>query len=152
MMLSTGPLLARLKAEHGAKALRYCGVSAVNVLTGVSTMAFFHGVLHWSGVSSNLMAWSVSTAPAYLLSRAWVWQQSGSHRLSGEVVPFWVMALAGLLLSTFVVNLVDQRTDRTSLVLVALLAAYGVVWVAKYVILDKVMWQRPTVVDPVEIG
>jgi hypothetical protein len=55
-------------------------------------------------------------------------------------------------LSTFVVNLVDQRTDRTTLVLVALLGTYGVVWVVKYVILDKVMWRRPTIVDPVEIG
>jgi putative flippase GtrA len=151
-MLPTEPLLARLMADHGAKALRYCGVSVVNVLTGASTLAFCHGVLHWSGVASNLMAWSVSTVPAYLLSRAWVWQQSGSHRLSGEVVPFWVMAFVGLLLSTFVVNLVDQRTDRTTLVLVALLGTYGVVWVVKYVILDKVMWRRPTVVDPVEIG
>ena len=151
-MSATEPLLARLKADHGAKALRYCGVSVVNVLTGLSTLAFFHGVLHWSGVASNLMAWSVSTAPAYLLSRAWVWQQSGSHRLSGEVVPFWVMALVGLLLSTFVVNLVDQRTDRTTFILAALVGTYGVVWVVKYVILDKVMWQRPTVVDPVEIG
>lgn len=145
-------LVVRLVSEHGMKALRYCGVSVVNVLTGVSTLAFCYAVLDWSAVSSNIAAWAVSTVPAYLLSRAWVWKQSGSHRLTGEVLPFWILALIGLLFSTFVVSIVGQQTERTILILAANLSAYFVVWVAKYVILDKVMWRHQPATDQVEVA
>ena len=133
------------------KALRYCGVSVVNVLTGASTLAFCHAVLGWSAVASNITAWAVSAVPAYLLSRAWVWQQSGSHRLTGEVLPFWILALVGLICSTFVVDQVEQHTERTIFILAGNISAYGVVWIAKYVFLDKVMWRHRTA-DPAEVG
>ena len=146
------PLVSRLIDEHGVKALRYCGVSVVNVATGVSTLAFCHAVLGWSAVASNLTAWAVSAVPAYLLSRAWVWQQSGSHRLTGEVIPFWILALVGLLCSTFVVNQVEQHTERTIFIIAGNISAYGIVWIAKYVVLDKVMWRHQPATDPAEVG
>jgi putative flippase GtrA len=152
MPVSDSPLYVRLAAEHGEKAIRYCAVSVVNVVTGLSTLAFCHGVLHWSAVSANITAWMVSTVPAYMLSRAWVWKQSGSHRFGGEVLPFWILALVGLLFSTIVVDLVERHTERTIYILVGNLSAYGVVWVAKYLILDKVMWRHRPANDPVEVA
>ncbi|MDE0160373.1 MAG: GtrA family protein, partial [Acidimicrobiaceae bacterium] len=132
----------RLRAEHGLKALRYCGVSIVNVTVGLSVLAVCHGVLGWPAVGANLAAWMVGTGPAYLLSRAWVWQRSGPHRLGGEVVTFWIMALAGLALSSSAVAIIELLADSTVLVLAANLGAYGSVWVAKYIFLDRVMWPR----------
>ena len=132
--------LQRLRAEHGLKALRYCGVSVVNVSAGVTVLAVCHGLLGWPAVGANLMAWMVSTVPAYLLSRAWVWRRSGPHRLAGEVLTFWVMALIGLLLSSAAVWAVEEFTSETLFVVAGNLAAYGTVWVAKYVFLDRVMW------------
>ena len=152
MPAADSSLLVRMATEHGMRALRYCGVSVVNVVTGASTLAFCHAVLNWSAVASSLAAWAVSTVPAYLLSRAWVWKQSGSHRLGGEVIPFWILAFVGLLFSTSVVAVVGQHTERTTLILVANISAYGVVWVAKYLILDKVMWRERSVADPVEVA
>ena len=138
---STSPL-RRLRAEHGLKALRYCGVSVVNVSVSIGVLAACHAVLGWPAVGANLTAWMVSTVPAYLLSRAWVWQRSGPHRLGGEVLTFWVMALVGLALSSLAVAVVEHFTERTLLVAAGNLAAYGSVWVAKYVFLDRVMWPR----------
>ena len=134
--------LQKLRAEHGLKALRYCGVSVVNVTVGVGVLALCYAVLGWPAVGANLAAWMVSTVPAYLLSRAWVWQRSGPHRLAGEVLTFWVMALVGLVLSSLAVAVVEHFTQRTVLVAAGNLSAYGVVWVAKYVFLDQVMWTR----------
>ena len=99
-------------------------------------------VLDWPAVGANLAAWMVSTVPAYLLSRAWVWQRSGPHRLGGEVLTFWIMALVGLGLSSLTVAIVEHFTQRTLLVAAGNLFAYGTVWVAKYVFLDRVMWPR----------
>lgn len=134
--------LRRLRAEHGLKALRYCGVSAVNVTVALSVLAVCHGLLGWPAVGANLAAWMVGTAPAYLLSRAWVWQRSGPHRLGGEVLTFWIMALVGLALSSLAVAIIEHLADRTVLVAAGNLAAYGTVWVAKYIFLDQVMWSR----------
>ena len=134
--------LQRLRAEHGLKALRYCGVSVVNVTVGLSVLAVGHGVLGWPAVGANLAAWMVSTAPAYLMSRAWVWQRSGPHRPGGEVLTFWVMALVGLALSSLAVTIIAHFADRTVLVVAGNFGAYGIVWVAKYVFLDQVMWPR----------
>ena len=134
--------LQRLRAEHGLKALRYCGVSIVNVTVGLSVLAVCHGVLGWPAVGANLAAWMVGTAPAYLLSRAWVWQRSGPHRLGGEVLTFWIMALVGLVVSSLAVAIIEHLADRAVLVLAGNLGAYGSVWVAKYVFLDRVMWPR----------
>ena len=131
-----------LRAEHGLKALRYCGVSAVNVTVGLSVLAIGHGVLGWPAVGANLAAWMVGTAPAYLLSRAWVWQRSGPHRLGGEVLTFWIMALVGLVLSSVAVAIIERLADRTVFVAAGNFGAYGSVWVAKYIFLDQIMWPR----------
>ena len=120
--------LQRLRAEHGLKALRYCGVSVVNVTVGVTVLSICHGVLGWPAVGANLAAWMVSTVPAYLLSRAWVWRRSGPHRLGGEVLTFWIMALIGLVLSSLAVRAVEEFTSETVFVVAGNLAAYGTVW------------------------
>ena len=142
MTATPSSTLRRLRAEHGLKALRYCGVSVVNVTVGLSVLAVCHGVLGWPAVVANLAAWMVGTAPAYLLSRAWVWQRSGPHRLGREVLTFWIMALVGLALSSLVVAIIEHLADRTVLVLAGNFGAYGSVWVAKYIFLDRVMWPR----------
>ena len=143
-MVTAAPVstLRRLRAEHGLKALRYCGVSVVNVTLGLTVLAICHGVLGWPAVGANLAAWLVGTAPAYLLSRAWVWQRSGPHRLGGEVLTFWIMALVGLVLSSVAVAIIERIADRTVLVAAGNFCAYGTVWVAKYIFLDRVMWPR----------
>ncbi len=141
------PVLVRLRRTHGAKALRYCGVSAVNVMVGMTMLALCYSVLGWPAVAANLAAWIVGTVPAYLLSRAWVWQQSGTHRMGSEMILFWMMALAGLVLSSVTVGLVDRYTDSALLVLAGNFIAYGAVWVAKYLFLDKVMWPSGQPVD-----
>ena len=135
-------VLRRLWVDHGVKALRYCGVSAVNVMVSISVLTVGHAVFGLSALAANLCAWMVATIPAYQMSRSWVWQQSGPHRMGAEVMMFWTVALVGLVLSSFTVRLVEQYTHRTVYVVASYIGVYGVLWVAKYLFLDRVMWQR----------
>ena len=123
------------------RALRYCAVSAVNVTVSVSVLAVCHALLGWTALWSNLAAWMVSTLPAYLLSRAWVWGRAGPHRIGREVGVFWVMALSGLGFSSLAVRIVEHFTELTVFVVAGNLSAYGTVWVAKYLFLDRVIWR-----------
>ena len=133
-------VIVRTVAEHWSKALRYCAVSAVNVVLGLGTLAFALEVLDFHPVLANLTAWLVSTGPAYLLSRYWVWQQLGANSVKSEIVPFWIIALIGLVLSTATIAVLGSITDRTLVLLTGTVVAYGIVWVAKYLVLDGLLW------------
>jgi len=133
-------LLMRLWSRYGLKAIRYAGVSVVNVFVGQSLLVLFYGLLDWPGTAANVAAVVLSTVPAYLMMRHWVWNQKGAHRLGGEILPFWVMAGVGLVLSTIAVTWADSRWDSTIAIQLANIGAFGLVWVTRFFVLDHVMW------------
>lgn len=140
-----GGLIARLWLDYGAKLLRYCGVSVFNVIFGQGLLYLFHGGLHWSAWIANVAAVGISAIPAYLLSRHYVWGQSGPNSLRSEVLPFWIMAFIGLALSTVVIAVIDRRWGGDLSVALASLCSFGVVWLAKFFVLDKWMWKHAQV-------
>ena len=134
--------IVNLIEEHGVKLLRYCGVSVVNVITGAGTFFICLSVFDLAPLPSNIIAWAVSTGPAYVLSRYWVWEQSGSHSVRSEIAPFWILALIGLAFSSVCLTIAGTMTERDLILLGVQLVAYGIVWVAKYVVLDQLMWSH----------
>ena len=135
-------VIAEVVREHWRKALRYCAVSAVNVVVGLSTLAYALEALDLTPAIANLTAWMVSTGPAYLLSRYWVWQQLGANSVKSEILPFWIIAFVGLTLSTGTIALLGMITDNTPVLMLCTVVAYGVVWVAKYLVLDGLLWPK----------
>lgn len=139
--MSEGPFgVARLWRHYGQKIRRYLGVTVVNVLIGQTILLFFQVVLDWPGVAANVAAVTISTVPAYLLSRAYVWQKQGAHSMSAEIAPFWAMAFVGLLLSTLFVAIVESVSDTTLGVQIANAAAFGLLWIVKFFVLERIMW------------
>ena len=145
--VASGPVTSTLRrprcllAEHGEKIMRYCGVSVINVLVGQGVLAFCLIVLEFGGVVSQIISVAISAIPAYFLSRQWVWKQDGEVSFRNEVLPFWGMALLGLGLAVTCIAAMERVTDQPLVLMATSLGAFGVVWVAKYVILDKVMWR-----------
>lgn len=136
-------MLERLWQAYGVKFFRYCGVSAFNVVFGQSLLFLFYTVLEWPGAAANVAAVCISAGPAYWMSRHWVWGQRGAHSIRDEIAPFWGLALLGLMISTVAVDWADRRWDTGLAVQLASIAAFGVVWVFKFVFLEKIMWKRP---------
>ncbi|MDH3752577.1 MAG: GtrA family protein [Acidimicrobiia bacterium] len=132
--------LTNVYQRHARRFVRYCGVSAVSVMIGQSLLLIAYAVIRLEATTANIVAVSIGTLPAYLLNRHWVWQKSGPNRLWREVVPFWAMAFLGLLLSTIAVAIVSQRWDTFIAISTANIAAFGLVWVGRYFVLDKVMF------------
>lgn len=134
--------------QYGVKLGRYCGVSVFNVLFGQALLLFFYKLIDWSAATSNVSAVCISAVPAYLLSRKWVWQQTGSHSVRDEIAPFWGLALLGLFLSTVMVSIADARWESGLAVSAASFLAFGIVWVFKFVVLEKLMWKQASVAVP----
>ncbi|HLT16694.1 MAG TPA: GtrA family protein [Acidimicrobiales bacterium] len=143
MLRSLSSLLDRVTGGRGVLAIRYSMVSVVGVVVTQAVLFVMVGVVDADPTWSNVTAVSVAAVPAFVLNKRWVWSRDGRVSLRREILPFWVFTLAGLLLSTLLVTLVKGMSDSTLLVMAANIAGFGVLWVAKFLFLDQVMFGRP---------
>ena len=115
-------------------------VSVIAVACSQAVLVFCSAVLDWRPVTSNVTAVAVSSIPSYLLNRAWVWGRRGQHDWLREIAPFWIFAFVGLGFSTLLVSLATRWSDKTIVLSIANLTAFGILWVAKYFVLDQVLF------------
>jgi len=141
VMMDTFLALRAAKADQFEKVLRYCGVSVVNVFTGQTTLFVALALFQVNPVPAQVVAASVSAGPAYVLSRRWVWRQTGRDSVRSEIIPFWLLTLAGLAFALTAMALVAQVSEAPLVLMFTSLVAYGLVWVAKYLVLDLVTWR-----------
>lgn len=118
-------------------AVRFLLVSVINVVTHQLLLYLANSIWGWGGGLSNAFAAVLTAIPGYLLSRYWVWSVRGNHSFRGEILPFWIIALAGLVFSTGLAEGADRLFGAGIAVALASLLGYFVVWVAKFIILDR---------------
>ena len=147
MNLTPAALLAHARSDAGRRAIRYSMCSVVGVVgTQILLFLFLH-VFEWKPVMSNFIAVTMMSVPVFMLNKYWVWRKRGRAHMRREVIPFWLFTVAGWILSTLMVILV-VRTTKTAVnpdgnklaVQGANIAGFGVLWVLKYLFLDKVMF------------
>ena len=140
MARSRAEVLTRIREADYRKMLKYSAVSAVAFpFTQVLLLVFTLG-LDWSFVTANLVAVSIMAFPAYVMNRYWVWGKKDKNRFMTEVLPFWVITLIGLILSTICAHFADLWFESPIAVNVANAVGFGLVWVFKFVFLDRVMF------------
>jgi putative flippase GtrA len=138
------------------KGLKYSAVSVVNVLVGQGLLLIFNVyVFHANDAAtqqekvnlttlSNILAVCISAVPAYYMSRSWVWGKKGKSHFKKEVLPFWIFVVTGLILSTLLVRWATDYahgtlTGRAEDLLPNLvnMAAFGILWVLRFFLFDK---------------
>lgn len=122
--------------------MRYVLVSVTTAPLGQILLAFFFIVCDFNALISNVLAVFISTVPNYLFNRIWVWNKTKDHNLQKEIIPYWTLAFLGLILSTCFVIVADRLWDSWVTINLANAAGYGILWVAKYFILDKYIFTR----------
>ncbi len=134
------------RTPEGLKVIRYTAVSVISALTSLVVLTIVYGVLRlWTEVFSTLFANVVAGVPSYILNRRWVWGKSGRSHLWREIIPFWVMSLTGigfaLVTAAWAHDFADahhlHHLARTILVVGANVAAFGVLWFLKFLILNR---------------
>lgn len=152
MDLSPSALLAHSRTEAGKRAIRYSATSVICVgITQVLIIIFLTviglRVVGWSKeTSSNLVATMITSVPAFALNKYWVWGKRGRAHMRREVLPFWAFTVAGWTVSTVTVALASHHVGtpgsaaRTISVMAASVFGFGILWVAKYIFLDKIMF------------
>jgi putative flippase GtrA len=143
-----GRIVALLRSESGKKGLRYAAVSGVAIAVSMAAFAISYRILHLTAGWSQTVAVILSTIPSYYLNRAWVWGKNGRSHFMKEVVPFWGISLIQFVISVAVVNFAeghvvevfDGKGAQTIALTMVNLLTYGVMWIAKFVLFNKVLF------------
>lgn len=145
-------LIGIYQTPSGRKMVRYTMVSVVSTAVSLGLLGIVFGVVHlWSEVPSAIFANAVATIPSYYLNRQWAWGKTGRSHLVKEVLPFWLASFAGLALSTGAAALAHNfsashhfhHLGRTVIVLGANLVAYGVLWIGKFLLFNRLFRHHP---------
>ena len=148
MVTSMPEVMARLRTPEGQKCFRYSVTSVVALGTSVVLLFVFDGILGLGAVWSSTLATGISAIPSYELNRKWAWGKSGRGHLMREVLPFWVLAFIGWAFSTYSVKLTERalthstlsHLDKAGLVVAVYVGAYGILWVGKFIIMNKLLF------------
>ena len=138
------------RTPEGSKLIRYSTVSAISALTSLVVLTVVYGVLRlWTEVYSTLFANVMAGFPSYFLNRRWVWGKSGRSHVWREILPFWVMSLTGIVFALYAASLAHNIANthhlhhlaRTVLVVGANVSAFGILWLLKFIILNRLFAQ-----------
>ena len=103
-------------------------------------LVIFVGLMEHDPTWSNVAAVMITAVPVFFLNKHWVWNADGKVSFRREILPFWVFTGLGLLLSTLLVDVAQAISDSTLLVMMANLTGFGILWVAKFLFLDQIMF------------
>jgi putative flippase GtrA len=153
---SDQPLYARIRQmmahPSSVKLIKYAGVSLISTIVSQVTLILVFGVFHvMSEVPANILANVLATVPSYGLNRRWVWGKSGKSHFWKEVAPFWILSFVGLAFSSLAVWLAGDfarshgLTHGATALLVNLanLLSFGILWIVKFVIYNKLFHVEP---------
>lgn len=128
--------------------MRYILVSVITVAVSQVAFAAFYILFAWTAKWSNVGACIVGGVPSYYLNRTWTWGKSGRSHLLKELAPFWALAFLGLALSTVTADFAESwahdvtanRTLQAAIIMTSIVGAFGVLWVVKFFIFNKVLF------------
>jgi putative flippase GtrA len=146
--ISPSAVLAHAKSPEGRKQLRYAGVSVVFVPLGQILIQILAATIY-SGDKNNFTWASITAAalltfPNFFANKYFVWRDTPKDRLATQVLVFWVAAMLGVTFATGLTYLVEEHLVagkdgivEAGAVFVAQLVGFGLVWVGRYLILDR---------------
>lgn len=138
-----------MQSSLGRKLLKYTAGSGISA--AVSQVAFIasFGVFHLFGSrGSSIAATLIGAIPSYFLNRNWAWQKKSRSSLSREVVPYFIVAVLGLVFSTWSADFANSHSYwvgsshvvKVLFVSGAYFGAFAVLWVAKFAFLNKYLF------------
>ena len=136
-------LIDHARSPGGQKAIKYTLTSVVAVAVGQVALVLFYVGLDWTARSAAIASASIGSIPSFILNRYWAWGLRGNAHFMKEVVPFWALALLGLAFSTIAADWAEERFDGSAVAInLASLAAFGVLWVAKFIIFNEILFKH----------
>lgn len=150
----TGGHLRRWWRRPGTRRFSRFAVSS-GVAFGVSNLVFLvaYGLELTSPQVATVLAYAVGVPTNYLLTRRWTWRRRGRPPLRTELLPYAAVVTVNVVAAAVGTWAVDRwlqsielpRVIDVALVSMTFVAINGGLFVAKYVLLDRLVFrERPT--------
>ncbi len=142
MLVSPSGLIAYARTEEARKKLRYAGVSVVFLPLGQGLIQVLGLWLH-NYATASLLAYAIATVPGFFAYKRFVWRVMSRENLHRQVLVFWATMMLTVSLTTLFSYLVQSAmADQTVLVrgaavFCAQMLGLGIVWVGRFVMLDR---------------
>jgi len=140
------------KTHDGKKLLRFTMTSVISTAISEAVIVLVYGLsLTHSPVWATAIGNVAAMWPAYILTRRWAWGKTGTSHWRKEVLPYVSLNILGLVVSlvgaSFCRHLVYthhlSHLVNTGLVAGVNLASFGVFWVFKIVLFNKIFHTNP---------
>lgn len=146
------------RSPEGRKQLRYAGISIVfvpigQILIQVLGSVFFeeqevirqHLRVNPNFTKASIASAAILTLPNFFANKYLVWRDTNKENLRTQVLVFWVAAMLGVTLATLLTFWVERMVKNSDAsatveriaVFFAQLVGFGIIWVARYLVLDK---------------
>ncbi len=143
MKISPSAVIDHARSEQGRKQIRYAAVSVVFVPIGQILIQVLGAlVFDRDYTKASIVAAAILTVPNFFANKMWVWKDTSRDKLRTQVLVFWVAAMLGVAAATGLTYLVEQQFHNEGAVealavFCAQLVGFGIVWVGRYLILDR---------------
>jgi putative flippase GtrA len=152
-----------VRAQHGLKMLKYLAGSVAATIVSTLTFVLTFGPALLGSRGASLAASATGAVVNYVLNRRWTWQQRGRADFRKELLPYWttvvVTAVAAALITGLVNSIVRDHSDsrglRTAVNALTFLGVYGLSFVVKYFIFDRLFAspkEQPAATDRTDVG
>jgi hypothetical protein len=142
MYSSSSSAIGSADKDATRKKLRYLGVSVASVPIG---QGLIQGLGLWldNYATASLLTAAIVTVPSFFILKYFVWRDRSGDNLGGQMLVFWVVMVLAFSLATLFTYIIDHAIAnqttliRATAVFCAQLLAFGIVWVGRYLVLDR---------------
>jgi putative flippase GtrA len=152
MLVSPSGLIAYVRTEEARKKLRYAGASVVFLPLGQGLIQVL-GLWLDDYTTASLLAYAIATVPGFFVYKRFVWRDMSRENLHRQVLVFWATMMLTVSLTTLLTYLVqsamaDQTVPvRGAAVFCAQMLGLGIVWVGRFVMLDRWLSAKSEIPD-----
>jgi putative flippase GtrA len=141
-MQVTGGIIANAHTVEMRKKLRYAAVAVAFLPIGQGLIQVM-GLWLNSYTAASLLAAAIVTVPNFFANKHFVWRATSVEHLRKQVIVFWLVVISAVALATLFTSLVDHamagetKPIRGAAVFLVQVLGFGVVWVGRFLILDR---------------
>lgn len=128
---------------------RYLVTSVVATIVSEATLLVVYGTGALGAGMAAVVANLAGTLPSYLMSRYWIWPDADRRRAGRQIVLYWAVSIASLVVSSTVTEAAADhapagRAAHLLVVGLAYVGTYGLLWLGKFALYQLVLFRPPS--------
>ena len=148
------PIARAYRLPAGVRRIsRYLLTSGVSTVVSEVTLIAVLAIRLLPAPAAAMAATATGGMVSYVLSRYWIWADADRRRAGLQLALYWAVTVAGRLLAAAATDLAADHARgahpaRVAEAAAAYLATYGLLWIAKFLVYQRVIFRPANLPDP----